>query len=345
MPRILLLSNIPTPYQFDFWGAVAKKADMRAVFLWAKEANRDWKANYPEWVTILDYKDMASGWNKFQALLDDFKPDVVIVGGYRLPLAQQSRAYALRKKIRFYYWLEKPLPTSSVKRFLRTIIWRLTLPFAHGVLCIGSEAEKTYAPFARRTLNLPYAIAASRYKLRGQEEAALPLKFLFVGQYIPRKGVSELLEAFAAISPQTATLSLVGSGELKEQVTEYTQRFSHIRELGFVEPDALPRVFSEHDVFILPSRHDGWAVVVAEALAVGLPVVGTAATGAFIDLVEKNDCGRKCDVSAASIKQAVEYYTVNPDRVRAQGKKGRDILLKSPAAADNAARLLLKFLE
>ncbi len=78
--RILLLSNSPTPYQLDFWETVAEKAEMRAVFLWSRSANLDWEANYPSWLRILNYKDAKSGWNALGAILDEFKPDVVIVG-------------------------------------------------------------------------------------------------------------------------------------------------------------------------------------------------------------------------------------------------------------------------
>ena len=40
------------------------------------------------------------------------------------------------------------------------------------------------------------------------------------------------------------------------------------------------------DVFVLPSRHDGWGVVVNQALAAGLPIITTDAVGAGLDFVE-----------------------------------------------------------
>jgi glycosyltransferase involved in cell wall biosynthesis len=342
--RILFLSNIPTPYQLDFLGAMAGKADIRAVFLWQKISNHEWAMKYPSWLHILDYKNSRSGWEKLKAILDEFRPEVVIVGGYRLPLAHRVKWYAFRRAIRFYYWLEKPLPSRGVKVFFRSIAWRLTLPYARGILCIGSQAENAYRAFSRRTLILPYSIDFSRYSLRLQEPAHLPLKFLFVGQYIHRKGVLELLDAFSSVSPEIASLSLVGSGEFKEAIMEYAQRFPHIHDLGFAEPDKLPQLFSEHDVFILPSRHDGWAVVIAEALAVGLPVIGTLHTAAFLDLAASRDWGLTCEVDTNSIKQAVEYYLMHPELVRPQGAKGREALAHTPAIAENAAQSLLQYL-
>jgi glycosyltransferase involved in cell wall biosynthesis len=70
-------------------------------------------------------------------------------------------------------------------------------------------------------------------------------------------------------------------------------------------------LYSKYDVLIIPSNHDGWAVVVAEAMASGLAIIGTKKTGAFEDLVLKNDCGLTCKVNKVSIISAVEKYIEN----------------------------------
>ena len=49
---------------------------------------------------------------------------------------------------------------------------------------------------------------------------------------------------------------------------------------GFLPLDELPAEFAAADAFVLPSRHDGWGVVVNQALAAGLPVIATEAVGA-----------------------------------------------------------------
>jgi glycosyltransferase involved in cell wall biosynthesis len=49
----------------------------------------------------------------------------------------------------------------------------------------------------------------------------------------------------------------------------------------------LPDWFSIADVFVFPSRHDGWAVVINEACAAGLPIIVSTQTGAAHDLVEE----------------------------------------------------------
>src|SRR5262249_3117283 len=55
--------------------------------------------------------------------------------------------------------------------------------------------------------------------------------------------------------------------------------------LGFKQPAELPLIFAAADIFVLPSRHDGWGVVVNEALGAGLPMIVSDRVGAC-DLVE-----------------------------------------------------------
>jgi glycosyltransferase involved in cell wall biosynthesis len=343
--RILLLSNLPTPYQLDFLEHLSKSAEIRAVFLSSREANRDWALQSRPWMRVLKDGDSAVQWNELLSGLAEFEPDHVIVGGYRLPLANKLKWFCWRRRIQYFYWLEKPLPTIGIRAFLRSLVWRITLPFSAGVLCIGSEAARAYGKYAPLTFNLPYSIDASRYRVREARIPAAPLRCLFVGQYVERKGVCELLAAFAAIKPEVATLTMVGSGDLLHRVEEYAGRNAHIHNLGFVEPAALAGLFAAHHIFVLPSRHDGWAVVVAEAMAAALPIVGTRMTGAFVDLVAPNGCGKMCEVDAESIRVAVEAYAQDPESVLRDGQLGRQILLASSAESENAARALLQMLE
>jgi glycosyltransferase involved in cell wall biosynthesis len=53
-----------------------------------------------------------------------------------------------------------------------------------------------------------------------------------------------------------------------------------IQFLGFQQPHAMPEVFANADAFVLPSRHDGWGVVVNEALGAGLPIIVSDRVGA-----------------------------------------------------------------
>ena len=341
-----MLSNIPAPYQLDFFGALAKNADVLAVFLQERETNRDWELDNKDWVRILGCSRGYSKWAELRGIINQFEPDHVIVGGYRLSLSLKLKWYCFRRGIPFYYWLEKPLPSNRVRKIIRYLVWMLTLPFARGVFCIGKEAMSAYKFFSKRVINLPYSIDASRYCQRNKL-INKPLKCLYIGQYITRKGIQELLLGFSKISTDQATLTIVGSGEMKAEISFYTKKYSHIKEVGFLSPDQLPSIISQHDLLIAPSRHDGWAVVLVEAMISGLPVISTSNTGAFVELVELNGLERSgtlCEVDPESIRDAIIGYVEDPDRISREGACARKKVLNSHAESKNAAKYLLTIL-
>jgi glycosyltransferase involved in cell wall biosynthesis len=114
--------------------------------------------------------------------------------------------------------------------------------------------------------------------------------FLFCGQMIARKGLDHLLEAFAAVAERHSGARLLLAGReaelpgLLEGLPEEVR--ARIAYAGFQPPEALPGVFARADVFVLPSRYDGWGVVVNQAIGAGLPVICSDAVGAGYDLVE-----------------------------------------------------------
>ncbi|QWD11241.1 glycosyltransferase family 4 protein [Polynucleobacter paneuropaeus] len=318
-----------------------------AVFLWDHEKNRDWVLDNKPWIKVLGGGGKSPTWEDLKHILMEFEPDHVLVGGYKLPFSLRVKLYSFLHGIKFYYWLEKPLPCTGMRKFFRSIAWLATLPFSEITFCIGMDAVNAYKPFARNSINLPYSIDAGRYIKRDKNNSNHPLKCIYIGQYINRKGVPEILEAFSLIKNNEATLTMVGSGELNVLVEQIALKCKNINNRGFIDPNVLPKVMSEHDILLAPSHHDGWGVVVVEAMLTGLPVVSTKETGAFLELgnpdgSQKN--GTLCEVSAQSIRAAVMSYVDHPESVNIEGEAARGTALKSLAVTKNAAEKLINYL-
>ncbi len=117
------------------------------------------------------------------------------------------------------------------------------------------------------------------------------LELLCVANIIPRKGHDLLIEALAALQHLPWRLSCVGSlqrssataAELQRQIQQKGLA-ARVRLLGELDGADLERCFTAADLFVLPTRHEGFGMVIAEALAHGLPVLATR-TGAIADLV------------------------------------------------------------
>lgn len=105
---------------------------------------------------------------------------------------------------------------------------------------------------------------------------------LFVGRLVPRKGVEYLIEAVWLIrgKGQDVCLYIVGKGEkgyelkLKRLVRNYGLE-KEVKFLGFVSDEELGSIYSEADIFVLPSLIEGFGLVLLEAMAYGKPVVAS----------------------------------------------------------------------
>ena len=113
--------------------------------------------------------------------------------------------------------------------------------------------------------------------LRGSRRVAL----LFVGNWVARKGLLDVLEAVAALPPETVVLHVVGDDTLDpgyaRQVRARLARgdlTGRVLVHGPVSTERVAGFYRDSDVFVLPSRHEPYGTVYGEAMAAGLPVVG-----------------------------------------------------------------------
>ena len=130
---------------------------------------------------------------------------------------------------------------------------------------------------------------------------ARPLRVLCVAQWIPRKGIDTLLEAWARIGRSGAgargpltTLRLIGETDADPAyaatvhatiaATMAATGDDSIVVSGAVDADTLEAAYAAADLFVLPSRYEGYGSVYAEALLRGLPIIACDA-GAVPELV------------------------------------------------------------
>jgi glycosyltransferase involved in cell wall biosynthesis len=118
------------------------------------------------------------------------------------------------------------------------------------------------------------------------------VELLCVAAIVPRKGHDVLLRALALIRDLPWRLTCVGSLERDPAMIATLRQLigdlaltDRVRLVGEARGETLETYYASADVFVLPTLHEGYGMVVAEALTAGLPVVATP-TGGIPDLVE-----------------------------------------------------------
>ena len=110
------------------------------------------------------------------------------------------------------------------------------------------------------------------------------VRLLSVGSLVERKGFDVLIAALSMVADLPWRLTIAGDRTRDPQaVTRLEDDIAHyklggrVETLGAVAPDRLAVLYTKADVFVLASRFEGYGMAYAEAVAHGLPVIGTTA--------------------------------------------------------------------
>jgi glycosyltransferase involved in cell wall biosynthesis len=129
-------------------------------------------------------------------------------------------------------------------------------------------------------------------------------RVVFVGALRLIKNVLSLVEAVKEIPH--ATLYLVGDGPLRMPL-EQKLREGNIKNvilLGSLQHETIPLELNKSEVFVLPSLFEGSPRALLEAMACGLPVVGSRIEG-VTEIIEDGITGLLCDTNPESIRNAI----------------------------------------
>lgn len=178
--------------------------------------------------------------------------------------------------------------------------------------------------------------------LRDGRQAA----FLSVGNWVERKGLLDLLDAFASVPAQAATLHLVGDDALDPAYARQVRaRLSHpdlagrVRVHGPVPKERVAQLYRSADVFVLPSRREPYGTVYGEAMAAGLPVVGWRAGNLPYLARDGRDGVVLPPGDVAGLSRALTRLASDADHRRVLAESARDRARSFPTWADTAELL------
>ncbi|MGO9485284.1 MAG: glycosyltransferase, partial [Rhodomicrobium sp.] len=218
-------------------------------------------------------------------------------------------------------------------RLRKRVFWQWVQgPAARAVSCFHATAASEYDDIRAAGLTQPVAVIPNGIDL----PAALPARppsasyaVVSLGRIHPVKGLDRLIRAWALIEAEHPSWRLEIVGPSDGGHGEALQRLSSqlgLRQVKFSGPvygDDKLSLLAEAELFVLPTRHENFAMTVAEALVCGTPVISTK--GAPWAGLEPNGCGWWIDHGpepmAAALRTAM---ALSPEQRRAMGARGRE---------------------
>jgi len=235
-------------------------------------------------------------------------------------------------------------PRSLATLAAKHLFLQMLRPAVAATLPIGSRNRDYWAHYFGPDMPqflMPYAVDNDYFARRtasadtGQLRAELQLTpgrpvILFASKLQRRKHADHLLEAYArlcAATPQPPPyLLIIGDGEERGRLESRARELGldGIRFLGFRNQSELPAFFALADVFVLPSRHEPWGLIVNEAMAAGCAVIVSDEVGAHADLVTDGVEGFVFPVGdIGALAASLARVLSSPEQSRRMGEAAR----------------------
>uniref|UniRef100_A0A7D5HBF9 Glycosyltransferase family 4 protein n=1 Tax=Natrinema halophilum TaxID=1699371 RepID=A0A7D5HBF9_9EURY len=186
----------------------------------------------------------------------------------------------------------------------------------------------------------------SRERIRERAHEPGPLRVVFVGTLIERKGLHTLLRGLAARPPDEWTLTVVGDPTVDP---EYAHRIDRLLDAldvgrsvtvaGRLSDASLSSTLQESHLLAVPSGYEGFGIVYLEGMGFGLPALASAAGGAR-EVVTDGETGLLISPGEPrTVAEAVGSLAADRERLAEMGVAARDAYDEHPTWSDAVDRV------
>jgi glycosyltransferase involved in cell wall biosynthesis len=312
--RVALLTNFVPPYRLALYRELATRCSSFEIFVSAKtEAGRRWQVDWDGLPVRLQRTITLPGtWrhpNSFSeqihihvpydtiARLIRFRPDVILSGEFGMRTLQAALYRGLFPNSKLVVWALLSDITEQGRGRLRHYLRAVLLRVAAAVVVNGEGGVRYIRGFgihrdrifpALQTTDLQPFLGCPVSRPAGSRH-----RLLYCGTFTERKGILPFLghlAEWAATNPeQEIECGLLGHGPLRAGIESF-QRPSNLqlKVFGPVPYDRLPDIYREYGILAFPTLADEWGMVVTEAMASGVPVLGSVYSQAVEELVTDN---------------------------------------------------------
>ncbi|OYW71066.1 MAG: hypothetical protein B7Z37_28790 [Verrucomicrobia bacterium 12-59-8] len=319
-PRIVVLTQLTSPYQVEFFNALSAVSDchIEVIYLTSRDRSRQWDMTYIGHTHLILSETPHMREDAMRAIR---KADLVVFNYYTDWFTLRAIRERAREGKPWVFWGERPgfyqtgMTGVIARWFLLRPLHRSSVPI-WGVGRFGVAGYQREFGKNRTYQNIPYFSELKGFlQIERQPDAARV--FFYSGSFTSRKGSDMLVESFRRIAsrhPQ-ARLVLVGAGEMERQMRNTLQPCAdRVTWLGFQPWHKLPECYQQGTIFCFPSRYDGWGLSMVEALASGMPSIGTDRTGSALEFLADHKAGWLVEAgNRHELEQAMEQALLLPE--------------------------------
>lgn len=237
----------------------------------------------------------------------------------------------------------------EIAHFCLSPLTRHVLKRARRVIAVTNSLKATaHQTFPQQKISvIPNGVDDELFKPKPPGDVGGPLKLVCVARLVPRKGIQHLLAALTDFENGAIALSIFGTGShatwLKNRCRELGLQ-DCVTFHGYTPRLQLAKHLAASDVFVLPSLAEAFGNVFAEAMACGLPVIGTT-IGGIPDLVQAKNGILVTPGDVGEIRTAIRQLSESPNLRKQMGAANRLKIINEYAWQRIAERFLSVYAE
>lgn len=224
--------------------------------------------------------------------LKDLENEVCIVGiaPYDKLLNKYRRVFSKNKCIYFTlweYWDGSQFPKGSKdnKETFERILKENFLAAA----CITNKTKDGVKKIISECEVVNHSIVTKEYK-KYDKKIGKVKNFIFLGQYIERKGIYDILDWIKTTEKDNFTFTFAGYGPLEKEINKIMSEHKNVKNIGKLSKQEIKNELGKYDFLILPSKKEPFGIVIIEALACGVPVISSNVVGPA-EIITNNENG------------------------------------------------------
>jgi len=353
--RIAFLTNFIPPYRREYFTRLNELTTQLKILLSTRmESNRSWPTEWGDLDVSLQHclsfsftRRHPSGysepwfihlpWDTVPRLIA-LNPAVVISAELGARTMQAAIFRWFYRDSRFIVYADLCERTEVGRGWITRAFRRFLLKQADMVIVNGGSGRRYIESLgvrADKIVHLPYATDTATFgRTAPRKPVGFASRLIHVGQLIERKGVIpfvHILFEWATSNPdRELSLELVGDGPLRSILAAMdVPKNLRLTVLGNVPYERLPEAYGRAEIMVIPTLADTWALVVNEAMACGLPILGSMHSQAVEELVTDGKTGWTfLPESRESVRNAIERaLSASPEELHAMGVRAREVAM------------------
>jgi len=360
--KVCLLHNQVTPYRLPIFNEIGKKCNLHVIFCQTVSQDRLWAASSEGFSfssTVLKYIKIGPFIINYTlpSFLLQHSFDIYIIGENPQNIFSEFFICIFTKlqKKKVVIWSEaisisillQRYKQRPVKRFIE-LLDDIFSSFYRRFLYKFADAFIAYSKRAKLYL-MGKGVKEGKIFSGGQCYPILrgePILFkdfqipkckgkkmvLYLGYLRYEKGIDILIQAFQKLCRTDSILVIAGDGPEFNRLKKVSHEEDFIIFTGYVNDTTKEQLYSNADIFVLPTFHDPWGLTVNEAMSYGLPVIVTSAASCSDYLIQGNGIITSPG-SIDELAQAIEYLLDNKEVRKTMGVHSLQVILEYDVSA------------